>query len=172
MCLGTEHVCLGHHELRSDRMRNVWEAGQLAGSHEALKDLVSVWYFISRDWMSLMVIKQRSDVSQIPGCCMGNGWGETGDVAVQMGMNGDLGQGEGQRRGVAMGFKRHFRVECDNGLDMGDGAEDFHWLQEPGGRRCNPQGGPEGKSIKYPEEGRWGEPGELSLQLNLKWVPD
>lgn len=54
-------------------MRNVWEDGQLAGSHKALKARVRIWYFILRVRMLLVGIKQRSNVSIILGAVKGNG---------------------------------------------------------------------------------------------------
>lgn len=66
-------------------MRNVWEGGQLAESHEALKDLVRIRYFILRDWMPLMDVKQRSDVKEITGYRVGNGGDKTRGGKVSCG---------------------------------------------------------------------------------------
>lgn len=73
-------------------MRNVWEGGQLAGSHKALKARVRIWYFILRDRMPLACMKQRSDVNKITlGAVKGNGWDKTGG-----GKMSDSGSGEKQ----------------------------------------------------------------------------
>lgn len=69
--------------VRKEEVRNTWEGGPLAGSHEALKARVRICYFILRDRMPPAGSKQRSDVNKITlDAVKGNGWHKTGGGKV------------------------------------------------------------------------------------------